>query len=117
MATTLLFLPTSFRMAFAMVSAAPVFSRMVPMMVPQRITMPMLVIMSPKPLLTLFTTLAGVSSDSGYTAPQIRPTRSAMTVITMKGWIFHFEMAMTISPTDAMMSANRKKVCMNVSSF
>ena len=67
---TLLFLPTSFRMAFAMVSAAPVFSRMVPMMVPQRITMPMLVIMSPKPLLTLFTTLAGSAQTPDTRRPR-----------------------------------------------
>ena len=52
MATTLFFSPTSFRMALAMVRAAPVFSRMVPMMVPHRMTMPMLVMMLPKPLLT-----------------------------------------------------------------
>lgn len=61
MATTLFFLPTSFRMVLAMVSAAPVFSRMVPMMVPHRMTMPMLVMMPPKPFLMVPTMSAGVS--------------------------------------------------------
>ena len=40
MVRTLFFFPTILRMVLAMVRAAPVFSRMVPMMVPARITIP-----------------------------------------------------------------------------
>ncbi len=110
-------MPTMFRIAFAMVSAAPVFSRMVPMIVPQRITIPILVMMLPKPPLTSLTTLVGVISDSGKIAPQIRPTASATTSMTTNGCIFSFEIAMTIATTDRMISANKKNVCMSTPPF
>ena len=99
-------------MEFAIVSAAPVFSRIVPMMVPHRMTIPMLVMMLPKPLFTVLTTFSGVSSDSGYMKPQSRPTISAISVMTMNGCIFSLEMATIISTTDRMISAKSRNVCM-----
>ena len=109
-ATTLFFFPTTLRMALAMVRAAPVFSRMVPMMVPQRITIPMLVIMDPKPELTLFITSERVRPVSGNSQPPMTPQRIAMTVMTINGCIFSFEMAKIINTTETMIRANNKNV-------
>ena len=102
-ASTLCFLPTIPRMKFAIVRAAPVFSRIVPMMVPQRMTIPILVMMLPNPDFTVLTTVTG-------SIPQTRPTSSAITTITTNGCILSFEIAITIRTTDTAIRANRKKV-------
>ena len=104
MASTLFFFPTIFKIKFAIVSAAPVFSRIVPIIVPHRITMPILVIMLPKPDFTVLTTSSG-------SIPQMRPTAIAMTVRTMNGCRWNLEIAITITITDKMISAKRKNVC------
>ena len=117
MATTLFFLPTTFKIAFAIVRAAPVFSRIVPMIVPQRITIPMLVMMEPKPELTLLITSERVNPVSGKSQPPTTPQRIAMTVMTMNGCIFSLEIASIISTTDTMMRANNKNVDMFSSYF
>ena len=92
MVSTLRLFPTSPRMVLAMVRAAPVFSRMVPMMVPQRMTIPIFPMMLPNPFLMMTMTF----SDG---IPQTSPTRTEITVITRNGCILNFWMAMIISST------------------
>lgn len=92
MVSTLRLLPTIPRMVLAMVRAAPVFSRIVPMMVPHRITIPMFPMMLPNPFFTMTMTF----SDG---IPHTSPTRIEMTVITMKGCILNFWMARIMSKT------------------
>ena len=102
-ASTLCCFPTIFRMKFAIVRAAPVFSRIVPIIVPHRMTIPMLVMMLPNPDLTVLTTVTG-------SMPQTRPTRSAITTITMNGCSLSFEIASTIRMTETTIRAKRKNV-------
>ena len=85
-----------------MVRAAPVFSRMVPMMVPARITIPMLASMLPKPLFTvLMTSSVGIL--------QTRPTAMAITVSTMNGCWLNLDMANTIQTTARNITKNINK--------
>ena len=92
MVRTLFSFPTIFKIVFAIVSAAPVFSRIVPIMVPARITIPMLARILPKPLLTVL-----ITSSVGI--PHTRPTKTAITVSTRNGCMLNFDMAMTIHTT------------------
>ena len=86
-------------MLFAIVSAAPVFSRIVPIIVPQRMTIPMFARMLPKPLLTVLITLTA-------SKPQTSPIAIAMTTITMNGWMLNLEMAIIIATTAIKITPN-----------
>ena len=62
------------------------------MIVPQRMTIPMLARILPKPLFT-------VSMTSPAGIPHTRPTKIAITVSTRNGCMLNFEIAMTIHTT------------------
>ena len=81
-----------------MTSAAPVFSRMVPMIVPATMTMPMLERMPPNPFLTVFMT-----SAAGM--PHASPTKIDTIIITRNGCCLNLLMAMIIARTAMMMTA------------
>ena len=95
-------LPTTPRIVFAMTRAAPVFSKMVPMMVPATMTMPMLDKIPPNPLLTVAMTLsAGM--------PQTSPTKMETKIITTKGCCLYLLMATIIMMTARMITAPMNK--------
>ena len=77
--------PITLIIASASVMAAPVFSRMRPMMVPRIITIPMLANMDENPLPMVFGML---SSGKPTAMARIRD----IPIMARKGWTFHFEM-------------------------
>ena len=81
------FTPTALRMVSAMHLAAPLFSRKIPMMQPKPITMPMLVIVPPKPAVTVeihcervVTSPKGMASTAISTAEMISDGKACILV-------------------------------------
>lgn len=76
---TLLSFPTSFKIVCAIVNAAPVFSKIVPIIVPAKITIPIFARILPNPFFTVL-----ITSSAGI--PHTRPTIIAMMISTKKGY-------------------------------
>ena len=79
--------PTAFRMVSAMHLAAPLFSRKMPMMQPKPMTMPMLVMVLPKPAVTVeihwdrvVTSPKGMASTAISTAEMISDGKACILV-------------------------------------
>ncbi len=87
------FFPTMFKIVLAIVSAAPVFSRMVPMIVPAMMTIPILPRIPPKPAVIVVT-----RESTG--SPPSRPTKYAESSSTMNGCHLNLDIN-TIIPTIA----------------
>jgi len=94
------FLPTTLRIVLAIVSAAPVFSRIVPIIVPAIITIPMLPRIEPNPEVRVV-----ISLSTGI--PHNTPTKYPESNNTMNGCHLNFEIKTTIPTIATIITKNR----------